>query len=148
MLRHQQHLAVYRRTKEFYSWFQYSVFRHDSTERLQSSTVFYWNQSTQSEISFDDYSLNVSLVIQKRGPWFSFSDKNRNACYRACRRLFSWPFYIRLLPWSLKKSGSARVFGYTVYRGFLNRVYGILQLKYGYSVYHFLWISGIKYTWV
>ena len=35
-------------------------------------------------------------------------------------------------------SGSARVFGYTVYRGFLNRVYGILQLKYGYSVYHFL----------
>jgi len=34
--------------------------------------------------------------------------------------------------------GSARVFGYTVYRGFLNRVYGILQLKYGYSVYHFL----------
>ena len=45
-------------------------------------------------------------------------------------------------------SGSARVFGYTVYRGFLNRVYSILQLKYGYSVYHFLWISGIKYTWV
>ena len=37
-------------------------------------------------------------------------------------------------------SGSARVFGYRVYRGFLNRVYGILQLKYGYSVYHFLWI--------
>ena len=35
-------------------------------------------------------------------------------------------------------SGSARVFEYTVYRGFLNRVYGILQLKYGYSVYHFL----------
>ena len=35
-------------------------------------------------------------------------------------------------------AGSARVFGYTVYRGFLNRVYGILQLKYGYSVYHFL----------
>ena len=27
-------------------------------------------------------------------------------------------------------SGSARVFGYTVYRGFLNRVYSILQLKY------------------
>ena len=36
------------------------------------------------------------------------------------------------------KAGSARVFGYTVYRGFLNRVYGILQLKYGYSVYHVL----------
>ena len=36
------------------------------------------------------------------------------------------------------KSGSAKVLGYTVYRGFLNRVYGILQLKYGYSVYHFL----------
>ena len=35
-------------------------------------------------------------------------------------------------------SGSARVFGYTVYRGFLNRVYGILQLKDEYSVYHFL----------
>ena len=35
-------------------------------------------------------------------------------------------------------SGSARVLGYTVYRGFLNQVYGILQLKYGYSVYHFL----------
>ena len=31
-------------------------------------------------------------------------------------------------------SGQARVLGYTVYRGFLNRVYGILQLKYGYSV--------------
>ena len=52
---------------------------------------------------------------------------------------------------SLKRfsfSGSARVFGYTVYRGFLNRVYSILQLKYGYSVYHFLWISGIKYTYL
>ena len=36
-------------------------------------------------------------------------------------------------------SGSARVLGYTVYGGFLNWVYGILQLKYGaYSVYHFL----------
>ena len=35
-------------------------------------------------------------------------------------------------------SESARVFGYTVYRGFLNRVYSILQLKYGYLVYHFL----------
>ena len=34
--------------------------------------------------------------------------------------------------------GSARVFGYTVYKGFLTRVYVILQLKYGYSVYHFL----------
>ena len=66
MLRHQQHLAVYRRTKEFYSWFQCSVFRHNSTERLQSSTEFYWNQSTQSEIYFDDYSLNVTLVIQKK----------------------------------------------------------------------------------
>ena len=45
-------------------------------------------------------------------------------------------------------SGSARVLVYTVYMGFLNRVYGILQLKYGYSVYHFLWISGIKYTYL
>ena len=45
-----------------------------------------------------------------------------------------------------KLSGSARVFGYSVFRGVLNRVYGILQLKYGYSVYHFLWISGIKYS--
>lgn len=35
-------------------------------------------------------------------------------------------------------SGSARVFVYSVFRGVLNRVYGILQLKYGYSVYHFL----------
>ena len=51
-------------------------------------------------------------------------------------------------PQLLSLSGSARVFGYTVYRGFLNRVYGILQLKYGYSVYHFLRISGIKYNWV
>ena len=34
----------------------------------------------------------------------------------------------------LNSAGSARVFWYTVYRGFLNRVYGILQLKYGYSV--------------
>ena len=36
------------------------------------------------------------------------------------------------------KAGSARVFGYTVYRGFLNQVYGILHLKNGYWVYHFL----------
>ena len=35
-------------------------------------------------------------------------------------------------------SGLARVFVYSVFRGVLNRVYGILQLKYGYSVYHFL----------
>ena len=47
----------------------------------------------------------------------------------------------------LWESGSARVLGYTVYKVFLNRVYGTLQLKYEYSVYHFLWISGIKYTW-
>ena len=45
-------------------------------------------------------------------------------------------------------SGSARVFVYSVFRGVLNRVYGILQLKYGYSVYHFLWISGIKYIYL
>ena len=52
------------------------------------------------------------------------------------------------VPWNVfsvldfrESSGLARVFGYTVYRGFLNRVYGILQLKYGYLVYHFLWIS-------
>ena len=38
------------------------------------------------------------------------------------RNVHLTPFYI---------SASARVFGYTVYRGFLNRVYGILQLKYG-----------------
>ena len=35
-------------------------------------------------------------------------------------------------------SGSARVFGYSVFRGVSNRVYGILRLKYGYSVYQFL----------
>ena len=35
-------------------------------------------------------------------------------------------------------TGSARVFVYSVFRGVLNRVYGILQLKYGYSVYHSL----------
>ena len=60
-----------------------------------------------------------------------------------------WRFYCIICSWWFwwtDKTGSARVFGYTVYRGFLNRVYGILQLKYGYSVYHFLWISGIKYT--
>ena len=36
--------------------------------------------------------------------------------------------------------------GFWIYgiQGLLNRVYGILQLKYGYSVYHFLWISGIN----
>ena len=45
------------------------------------------------------------------------------------------------------RPGSAWVLGYKVYGGFLSRVYGILQLKYRYSVYHFLWISGIKYTW-
>ena len=45
-----------------------------------------------------------------------------------------------------RSSGSARVFVYSVFGGVLNRVYGILQLKYGYSVYHFLWISGIKYS--
>ena len=38
----------------------------------------------------------------------------------------------------LNPAGSARVFGYTVYRGFLNQVYGTLQLKYRYLVYHFL----------
>ena len=40
--------------------------------------------------------------------------------------------------------------GFWVYgiQGFLNRVYSILQLKYGYSVYHFLWLSSIKYTCV
>ena len=38
----------------------------------------------------------------------------------------------------LISTGSARVFVYSVFRGVLNRVYGILQLKYGYSVYHFL----------
>ena len=38
----------------------------------------------------------------------------------------------------MELSGSARVFGYSVFRGVLNRVYGILQLKYRYSVYHFL----------
>ena len=45
---------------------------------------------------------------------------------------FQWLLYTAFY------SGSARVLGYTVYRGFLNRVYGILQLKYGYSVYYFL----------
>ena len=35
-------------------------------------------------------------------------------------------------------TGSARVLGYSVVRGVVNRVYGILQLKYGYSVYHLL----------
>ena len=36
--------------------------------------------------------------------------------------------------------------GIRLYKGFLNRVYSILQLKYGYSVYHFLWTPGIQYT--
>ena len=34
------------------------------------------------------------------------------------------------------KTGSASI--RPVFRGVLNRVYGILRLKYGYSVYHFL----------
>ena len=34
----------------------------------------------------------------------------------------------------VQRKGSARVFGYTVYRAFLNRVYGILQLKFGISL--------------
>ena len=44
------------------------------------------------------------------------------------------------------KTGSARVFGYTVYMGFLNRVYGVFWLKYeyttnfGYTVYN-AWIN-------
>ena len=58
--------------------------------------------------------------------------------------LYKWPVvrvghFVKIpFQFSLQNSGSARVLGYTVYRGFLNRVYGILQLKYGYSVYHFL----------
>ena len=46
--------------------------------------------------------------------------------------------HITEIAFLINQSWSARVFGYTVYRGFLNRVYGIFQLKYGYSVYHFL----------
>ena len=42
--------------------------------------ISYGNQSTQFEIYFDDYSLNVSLVIQKKRTvihnLFSFSDDN------------------------------------------------------------------------
>ena len=57
------------------SWF----YRHDSTERLPSSTVPYRNQSTQSESYFND-SLNVSPVIQKKKAviynLFSFSDNS------------------------------------------------------------------------
>ena len=55
----------------------------------------------------------------------SLQSKNLDVIQRLCLDLY-------------KQSGSARVFGYSVFRGVLNRVYGILQLKYGYSVYHFL----------
>ena len=56
----------------------------------------------------------------------------------------TWPYpyacnvQVQVHLFTLIQSGSARVFGYRVYRGFLNQVYGILRLKYGYSVYHFL----------
>ena len=52
----------------------------------------------------------------------------------------------------IDRSGLARVFGYTVYRGFLNQVYGILQLKYGYLVYQFQVYSipgyNLGYIWM
>ena len=44
------------------------------------------------------------------------------------------PAYDSCSEWGRYKAGSARVFGYTVYRGFLNWVYGISQLKYGFSL--------------
>ena len=49
-------------------------------------------------------------------------------------------FHINMFPLGKRwvKGRVRQVFGYTVYRGFLNRVWGILQLKYGYSVYDFL----------
>ena len=65
------------------------------------------------------------------------------------------PAYDSCSEWGRYKAGSARAFGYTVYRGFLNWVYGILQLKYGFSLNFrykvylgiilgiFGWISGI-----
>ena len=75
------------KTKDkYYSRFQCCVytriFRHDSTEdsteRLPSSTISWRNQSTQSEIYFNDHCLNVSFVIQKKRTvnhnLFSFSD--------------------------------------------------------------------------
>jgi len=71
-------------------------------------------------------SFNISYLLS------SSSSSSSSSLSRGCVVLsmigcFQWYY-----------SGSARVFRYTVYRGFLNRVYGILQLKYGYSVYHFL----------
>ena len=64
-------------------------------------------------------------------------------CFLSANKLYllewaSKTVYVLVLFEKSHYSGSARVFGYTVYRGFLNRVYGILQLKYGYLVYHFL----------
>ena len=49
----------------------------------------------------------------------------------------TWPYtyacniQVQVHLFTLIQSGSARVFGYTVYRGFLNRVYGISSLNKG-----------------
>ena len=59
--------------------------------------------------------------------------------YEKTKGKFHWEHtWFEMGKQKVQATGSARVFGYTVKRGFLNRVYGILQLKYGYSVYHVL----------
>ena len=54
----------------------------------------------------------------------------------------AWPYtyafnvQVQVHLFTLIQSGSARVFGYTAYKGFLNRVFGIsLSLNFGYKVY-------------
>ena len=42
-------------------------------------------------------------------------------------------------------SGPARGFGYTVSRAILIQVYGIFWSKFGYKVFSFSWILGIRY---
>ena len=99
---------------------------------------------------------NVGVLRSLHDPWFRIAHEQslpRLLDYRPITTRWSGDVIRRTGAVSHNRarpfffnSGSARVFGYTVYRGFLNRVYGILQLKHGYSVYHFLWISGIQYT--
>ena len=87
----------------------------------------------KSAVHFRNHSLLLIIIHQSGGEWWwTFSEPQH------------WDEW--LFKRIVQRSGSARVFGYSVFRGVLNRVYGILQLKYGYSVYHFLWISGIKYS--
>ena len=54
--------------------------------------------------------------------------------------------FINLYDEKADKTGSARVFGNTVYRGFLNRVYGILSLNTGIRYITFFELFGSSFS--